>query len=274
MAETVWDTAERRDGAILEWLTDTARNLKAVVGIGFAEAAPPHFYNSYALAGPSGELLGVVRKRRTEFNIFRTGDGSRVLDTPLGRIGIGICADNHYADMPVLFRRECVDLVLMPHAWPVPIRTAKLVSDEEIRTTDELVRGYAQFYSRTLGVPTVFANQTGPISRGWPGILGRLMNPDIFGYAGRSAISDSDASLVAQGGMEEDVVVGTVVLDPSRKKWAAPKTYGGWLHPGSFIFRRLILPIGIASSKIKYATSRERKRKAAQTARSGSTGRK
>ena len=62
-----------------------------------------------------------------------------------------------------------------------------------------LVKGYAQFYACMLGVPVVFADQTGPMAGSVGGIWGKLMDPAVFGYPGFSTIADGDGSKGADG---------------------------------------------------------------------------
>jgi N-carbamoylputrescine amidase len=216
------------------------------------------------LAGPDGKVAGRVRKRRTEFNVFRAGDSPAVIATPLGRIGFGICADFHYADMPGLLHEKSADIVLMPHAWTAPLRTSKMVTEKDVGEARELVKGYAEFYARTLGVPVVFADQTGPMAGSLGGIWGMLMDPAVFGYPGGSTIADGDGTARAQMGPEEGFIVADVTVDPARKHYSPPKTYDGWLHPGAPLMRKVILPLGIAQAKLSYSLSGERKRRARQ----------
>lgn len=261
----MWDWAEPVNGPTVAWLTGLSKKLGIYLGIGLAEADGSDFYNAYVLAGPDGKVAGRVRKRRTEFNIFKAGDSPAVVDTPLGRIGFGICADFHYAEMPRLLYEKSADIVLMPHAWPVPLRTSKVVKDSDVGEARELVKGYAQFYARTLGVPVVFADQTGPMaSGGLGGFWGKLMDPAVFGYPGCSTIADSDGSARAQMGQEEGIVIADVTFEPSRKHFTQPKSYDGWLHPGAPLMRKVVLPAGIAEAKLSYAISGERKRRARQ----------
>lgn len=264
MDRRMWNWAEPVDGPTVEWLAGLSKRLGVYLGIGLAEADGDDFYNAYVLAGPDGKVVGRVRKRRTEFNIFRAGDSPAAVDTPLGRIGMGICADFHYADMPRLLHDKSVDIVLMPHAWTVPLRTSKVVKEPDVQEAQRLVKGYAQFYARTLGVPVVFADQTGPLPGRLGGIWSRLMDPAVFGYPGCSTIADGDGTAKAQMGPEEGVIVADVSLDSSRKHFTPPKSYDGWLHPGTPLMRKVILPMGIAQAKLSYSLSGERKRRARQ----------
>ncbi|MER5456298.1 nitrilase family protein [Micromonospora sp. NPDC002389] len=94
-----------------------------IVG-GVTERDGDAVFNSAVLLGPSGHL-GTFRKAHLwndEKEIYdRNADGFPVYDTPLGRIGIGICYD---AWFPETFRSAALqgaDLVVLPSNWvPVP----------------------------------------------------------------------------------------------------------------------------------------------------------
>lgn len=260
----MWDWAEPASGPTEKWLTELSKRLGVYLGIGLFEADGADFYNTYVLAGPDGTVAGRVHKRRTEFAVFRAGGSPAFVDTPFGRIGMGICADFHYVDMPGRLNEGDVDIVLMPHAWPAPLTVSKLVNEQDVRESQELVAGYAQFYARTLGVPVIFADQTGPLAGRLGGFMGRLLDPAVFGYAGCSTIADSDGSAGGQMGPEEGVIVADVTLDPSRKRFSTPKSYYGWLHPGEPLMRTVIMPLLIAEAKLGYSVSGERKRRARQ----------
>ena len=51
----------------------------------------------FVLAGPDGEIAGRGYKTNAEANVFRRGRSVHVIDTAIGRIGIGICADNQFS---------------------------------------------------------------------------------------------------------------------------------------------------------------------------------
>ncbi|WP_431726964.1 nitrilase family protein [Verrucosispora sp. TAA-831] len=94
-----------------------------IVG-GVTERDGDAVFNSAVLLGPTGHL-GTFRKAHLwndEKEIYdRNSDGFPVYDTPLGRIGIGICYD---AWFPETFRSAALqgaDLVVLPSNWvPVP----------------------------------------------------------------------------------------------------------------------------------------------------------
>lgn len=86
-------------------------------------AAPGEVYNSVALFGPDGELLGVYRKchpfpteRRSGGGWTTPGREPVVIPTPLCTFGLSICYDG---DFPELFRCEAIagaEVILRPSA--------------------------------------------------------------------------------------------------------------------------------------------------------------
>lgn len=264
ITKQVWDMAEPAGGPIEQWLASTARRLGIYLGAGLAGCEGEDFYNTYLLADPQGKVVGRVRKTQTEYNFFKAGDiASHVIDTDIGRIGVGICADNHVVFMPKLMEEQSVDILLMPHAWPTPYRTSRLISEQDIKEQNDNAHEYALLLSKILGVPVVFANQTGPIEGGrWPGILGRALTAEHFRYPGLSAIVDSDRSIKAQLVHDEGIITADVAMDPARKHKAEIPDYGGWLHPGALPMRKIVMPIEIFRGKMSYRMSGERKRKA------------
>jgi N-carbamoylputrescine amidase len=264
MTRQVWGLAEPEGGPIEQWLTSTAKRLGVYLGAGLVEAGGEDFYNTFVIAGPDGEVAGRVRKTQAEFMLFKAGElDSHIIDTAIGRIGVGICADTHMTFLPRLMQEQEVDILLMPHAWPIPFKMSGLISEKDIRDADENARNYAVLFAKMLGVPVVFVNHTGPMEGGrWAGILGGLMDAEHMRYAGYSAIVDSDLSVKSQIGQDEGVLVADVTLDTSRKIKGDRPDYGGWIHPGEPLLRKVILPVEIGRGKLGYRMSGERKRKA------------
>ncbi|MCM6778723.1 carbon-nitrogen hydrolase family protein [Nocardia sp. CDC159] len=64
------------------------------IGASYLEADDDQFYNTFALFGPGGELLGRVCKGSLpafEGWYFAPSAEPKVIDTDVGRLGIGIC---------------------------------------------------------------------------------------------------------------------------------------------------------------------------------------
>ncbi len=124
-AELLWDVVSALPGPVSEPVQDVARRLGVHVVLGTYERGPERgvAYNSAALIGPDGSLLGVYRKTHpfcTELAArggwVTPGDEAVVVETELGRIGLIICFDG---DFPELVRIEAVlgaEVVCRPSA--------------------------------------------------------------------------------------------------------------------------------------------------------------
>jgi N-carbamoylputrescine amidase len=263
--KAIWDLAEPRGGRTAAWLKETSRRLGIWLGAGLVETDGTDFFNVFILCRPDGNIAGTARKDNAEAYCFKRGRGIHVIDTAIGRIGAGICADNHFASLVALLQAKGVDLMLMPHAWPTPVRTTRLVSERDMREQRDRPQQLAALYARCLGVPVVFVNGIGRMAP-LAGLLGRVMDPDVFRLEGRSRIVDSDGALKAALADEAGVITADVTLDPSRKLRIQPPSYGGWLHPGSAIARNVIIPLDIAFGVLSYRLDPMRERKARQVA--------
>jgi N-carbamoylputrescine amidase len=270
LSTALWDSAEALDGTTVRWAQSTALRLRVYIGIGFVEVDGADFYNTYALAAPDGHVAGVVRKTMAETGLFRCATGNHVIQTDVGRIGIGICADNHFAPMIRLMRAQGVDLMLMPHAAPAAFKTGGLVSDADVASAYAKLRGLAPLYARLLGTPAVFANMVGPRGReGWMGIIGRLMPPDQFRFVGLSTIADRNGMIAAQlDDHSEGVIVGQVALSRLVAPTTEVVTYGryggGWLHAAASgnIPRDVLCTVDACFGRLSYTMSGKRRRTA------------
>jgi len=257
----IWEMGEARDDGTARWLAATAGRLGIYLGAGIAESDGSDFFNTFILAGPGGQIAGHASKANAEANVFRRGRHQHLIETPVGRIGVGICADNQYAAQLELMHRLQADLILMPHAWPTPARAGGPVSERDVADQQRRMTELPALYARALGVPVVFANLVGPLAP-MGGLLGRLMNPQVYRLRGQSRIIDSDGSVLAELAEDEGVLVASAVMDPGRKRYDPQPSFGGWLQPGPALVRKVIIPLDIASAEVSYKLSRERRRKA------------
>ena len=84
-----------------------ARSLKVAIPTSFFEREGPHYYNTLAMIGPNGAIMGTYRKSHIpdgpgyeEKFYFRPGnDGFKVWDLFGARIGVGICWDQWYPEV-------------------------------------------------------------------------------------------------------------------------------------------------------------------------------
>jgi N-carbamoylputrescine amidase len=223
----IWDYAEPFYGPTVAWLIQIAPRLGIYLGTSFLEVDGGDFYNTFALVSPRGTVAGKVRKSppaSLEAFFYRAGNGSHVIETELGRIGVGICFENLLFERLEGLFHSTVDLVLQPTAAsrPKPMRPG------DIELFDRMIKRCASYYARTLGVPVALANRTGNIHTDLPG--GYSEYNSIF--CGLSQIVDSDGRIKAKTGEVEGVLVAEVELNPARKRLKKPRCYGKmWAFP-------------------------------------------
>lgn len=96
------DIAEPLDGKYVRALRRLAKRLGVYLIVGFAERVPgDRIYNSAALIGRDGKIVGVYRKSRTVHEKWRPdfylrGTERPVFKTAFGKVGILICYDRHF----------------------------------------------------------------------------------------------------------------------------------------------------------------------------------
>ncbi|PYR22762.1 MAG: hypothetical protein DMF98_19735 [Acidobacteria bacterium] len=144
-----------------------------------------------------------MARRRT---FFRGEVGSHVVSTSIGKIGIGICAENYYCFAASQFLSESVDFVIMPHSSPDMSNGGGLPSPPGTHL--------ASWYAKTLGVPVAMVNKVGRSYKPPPNEINGV-------FPGLSAIVDSDASVLQSMNDKEGVGIATITLDPQRKTRAS-----------------------------------------------------
>lgn len=191
LSEQAQEVARRR-GVHLVWPTYERGDERGVV------------FNSAAMIGPDGSILGVYRKTHPFCTELRSrggwvtpGDEVCVVDTPLGRIGMTICFDG---DFPELSRIEAVQ------GAEVIVRPSALLRSADIWELTCRARAYDNH------VYVVGANAVG-------------IDPAGVLYFGNSLIVTPIAEVVARAATHEGWV--SAGLDPS--------TVMGFLTPGSSV---------------------------------------
>ena len=201
-----WDSAEPSNGKTVQWLKSTSRRLHIYLGAGFFEADGEDFYDTFVLTTPEGEEAGRVRKAvpaESEAYFFRGYQNPHVINTAIGRIGIGICAENYYCQLPTQLIKGSADLVLMPHSAPDMSGSGGLPQPPGTRL--------ASWYAKKLGIPVAMVNKVGRSYKPPPNEIKAF-------FPGLSAIVDSDGTVRHSMDDKEGIAVADVVLDPARKK--------------------------------------------------------
>ena len=191
--DQLWDLVDEIPGPLTEPIQDVTRDLGIHVVWGTYERGPQRgvVFNSAALIGPRGDILGVYRKTHpfcTELvsrgGWVTPGDEVCVVDTPLGRIGMIICFDGDYPELSRITAVRGAEIIARPSA---------LLRSADIWELTNRARAYDNH------VYVVAANATG-------------IDPGGTIYFGNSMIVTPIAEVAARAASHEGWV--TARLDP------------------------------------------------------------
>lgn len=186
-----------------------AKELKVYIPTSFFEADGHHHYNSLAMIGDEGELMGVYRKSHipdgpgySEKFYFRPGNtGFKVWKTRYGTIGVGICWDQWYPETARAMMLMGADILL----YPTAIGTEPHDPDLD---TSRLWRRAMIGHAVSNVVPVVASNR-----------IGTEGGQRFYGH---SFICDERGDYLAEFGAEETgVLVATVDTTQAKKHRAA-----------------------------------------------------
>lgn len=226
--ETIWDTGEPFDGPSTQWLRTLSKRFELYLGTSFLETDGEDFYDTFVLTGPDGDIVSRVRKNPPasfEAYFFTGGNDRHWFDTPIGRIGVGICFENALYERYAELHAAGIDLYLRPFSgasfearFPVRQRDADVLNAALRDGTAET--------ARLMGIPVVMANKVGRLATTLPA---GFPSQDIE-FPGYSAVADGDGALLGQlGPGQEGVVLGKVRLDAARKQpGPLPRRHGRW----------------------------------------------
>ncbi|MEW9856137.1 N-carbamoylputrescine amidase [Novosphingobium sp. M1R2S20] len=113
-----------RDHPSVQAMQKLAARLKVAIPTSFFERDAHHYYNTLAMIGPDGEIMGTYRKSHIpdgpgyeEKYYFRPGnDGFKVWDVFGTRIGIGICWDQWYPEAARVMALMGAEMLFYPTA--------------------------------------------------------------------------------------------------------------------------------------------------------------
>jgi len=113
------------DGKTCRTLSALAQKHKIYICAGLIERTPEGIYNSAVLIDKKGAVILLHRKLNEleiAHDLYRLGDRLGVVDTPLGRFGLMICADAfpRYQVISRTLGLMGADVILSPCAWAVP----------------------------------------------------------------------------------------------------------------------------------------------------------
>lgn len=112
-------------GPYSDRLARAARESGAMLVAGLVERAGEKLYNAAVLIDPEGKIRLLHRKINEldlAHDLYAVGDRLGVVHTPLGTLGVNICADNFSDSLAVghVLARMGAQVLLSPSAWAVP----------------------------------------------------------------------------------------------------------------------------------------------------------
>ncbi len=179
-----------------------AAKLKVAIPTSFFERDGQHYYNTMAMIGPDGAIMGTYRKSHIpdgpgyeEKYYFRPGnDGFKVWELFGRKFGIGICWDQWYPECARVMALMGAELLLYPTAIGSEPYDAEL-------DTSRMWRRAMIGHAVSNCMPVLAANRIG--------------NEDGQNFYGHSFISDEWGDLTAEFGAGETGVL-TAELDLAR----------------------------------------------------------
>lgn len=204
-----------------------AKSIGVAIPTSFFERDGHHYYNTMAMIGPEGEIMGTYRKSHIpdgpgyeEKFYFRPGnDGFKVWDVFGARIGVGICWDQWYPETA-----RCLALMgAQALFYPTAIGSEPKDSDMD---TSRMWRRAMIGHAVSNCMPVVAANRIG---------FERPEGAQGQAFYGHSFICDEWGDYLEEFGAEESgVLVSTLDLEAGRKNRASwgffrdrrPQLYG------------------------------------------------
>ncbi|NUT58907.1 MAG: carbon-nitrogen hydrolase [Agromyces sp.] len=126
-----------------------------VAVLGYLERDGDVLYNS-AVVLTRDAIVGTYRKAHLwdrESELFEVGDSAgAVYDTPIGRVGVAICYDNEFPEVPRALALAGADVLALPVNWP-------LVPRPDGEHAPEVIQAMGS--ARSSRLPTVIADRVG-----------------------------------------------------------------------------------------------------------------
>lgn len=172
-----------------------------VAVVGYAERAREGLYNTAAVLTRTKRLADYRKAHLwgAESQLFLTGDSAGALvQTPLGRLGVAICYDNEFPEVPRRLALAGAEILALPVNWPLVARPVGEHPPETIQ---------AMAAARSSRLATVIADRRGQ-ERG-------------VAWTGGTAVIDEDG-WIAAGTDAAGSAVATLMLRPPGDKSLPP----------------------------------------------------
>ncbi|GGC42018.1 N-carbamoylputrescine amidase [Novosphingobium marinum] len=181
-------------------MKDLAKKLQIAIPTSFFERDGHHYYNTLAMIGDEGEIIGTYRKSHIpdgpgyeEKYYFRPGnDGFKVWDVAGTRIGVGVCWDQWYPESARVMALMGAELLF----YPTAIGSEPYDADLD---TSRMWRRAMLGHAVSNCMPVIAANRIG--------------NEDGQAFYGHSFITDEWGDFLAEYGRSQSgALVATIDL--------------------------------------------------------------
>jgi len=179
-------------------LIQISARTSAVIVIGGGRFAGERFFNSGLVVTERGVIGSADKCFLWHFDErwYARGSTLEPVDTPLGRLGVFVCADGRIPTIASTLVDRGAEILVMPTAWVTSGRDPAALENIQ---ADLMIAVRA----RENGVPVVAANKSGTEARS---VL----------YCGKSTIAAADGTIVARGSQEgEEIVRASVAIGPA-----------------------------------------------------------
>lgn len=163
-----------------------ARKHGLMISVGLCEKEGDQLYDSAILVGSDGAILARHRKINTLRELLTPpytrgrAEDIQVVETPIGRVGLLICADTFREDLVNRVAAQSPDLLIVPYGWAAP----KEKWPDHAKSLAGVVSGAA----KRAGCAVVGTDVVGSITHGpWTGQT----------YGGQSVVADRAGNIIA-----------------------------------------------------------------------------
>lgn len=223
----IWQYGDNLSVDTGKWAMEMAGKYCTYIAVGYLERNNGDYYNSYLIADKD-RVYGIVRKSEGESFVFKRGDFSHIIQTPLGNIAVAICYDARRKHFYENIKDETISLILFPHGSP----SSSKETEKEQRTIDY----FCKEYQSAFNVPVVYANSRGKLDF-MMGKTGKMMMKAGFSLNGMSAIYAKD-DIVRSNGSEIVCWSGNIIPQERRKDI---NFCGEDIIDGNWLFRKFVL---------------------------------
>jgi len=205
-----------------------ARRYNATIVYGGAKVVGNRTFNAAIALGPEGRELGFAAKQflwHFDRLWYAPGETLEPIDTPVGRLGLLVCADGRIPTIAATLAERGADMLVMPTAWVTSGRDPGALENIQ---ADLMVNVRA----RENGIPFVACNKAG-------------IELGAVAYCGKSTIVDAAGRTLARAGeRNEELLLDNVRIGGDQRvgfveRFAGPALHGGPSDAGNRPAERL-----------------------------------